>query len=547
MAEVEPLATPARDERLALGDEAVALGARDAGLGAAYGYPGTPSTEIIETLQGLAAEGAPLRASWCANEKTAYEAALGASLAGLRTLVTMKHVGLNVAADPFMNSALVGIRGGLVVAVADDPGMHSSQNEQDTRIFADYAKVPCLEPATSQEAYDMVREAFSVSERYHLPVVVRLTTRVAHARAALRLAEPSAPPPIPRKADPANWILLPANARRRWKRLLAVQDELAAWSDAHPANTMYLGRTSRGQAVITTGVAREYYLEHAASMDWQPSHLHVGAYPFPVRKIREIADYAWSILVLEEGYPFLERFLRGLLPHRIEIRGKLGGDLPLDGELTPEAVRTAMLLPAKRGRSAVKDLPARPPQLCKGCPHRDAYEALKRAVAGYADPVITSDIGCYTLGVLPPVSAGESCVCMGASIGMARGAAEAGLHPAVAVIGDSTFLHSGVTPLMDCVSSGARVTVLVLDNQIVAMTGLQKTALPSSRLADVAIGVGVDPAHVRVLEAHPKNLDEMTRVLREEIEYPGPSVVIAHRECLEAARKRKTAPPEGKP
>jgi indolepyruvate ferredoxin oxidoreductase alpha subunit len=453
----------------------------------------------------------------------------------------MKHVGLNVAADAFMNSAVTGTNGGLVLAVADDPGMHSSQNEQDTRVFADYAKVPCLEPATPQEAYDMVRDAFAVSEKYHVPVVLRLTTRVSHGRAALRTAERMAPPPVPRKADPANWILLPANARRRWKRLLAVQDELAVWSDAHRFNTLALGRTSRGQAVITTGIAREYFLENVETMDWQPSHLHIGAYPFPVRKIRELADYAWSVLVLEEGYPFVERHLRGLLPHRIEIRGKLGGDLPMDGELTPETVRSAMLLPARRGRPSERHVPPRPPQLCKGCPHRDAYAALNKALEEYEDPVVTSDIGCYTLGVLPPVSAGETCVCMGASVGMARGAAEAGLHPAVAVIGDSTFLHSGVTPLMDCVASGANVTVLILDNQIVAMTGLQPTALPSGRLKDVVLGVGVDPAHVRVLEAHPKHIDEMARAIREEVEFPGPSVVIAHRECLEAARKRKAS------
>lgn len=535
-------------ERLALGNEAVALGARDAGLGVAYGYPGTPSTEILEKLQALAASGAPLSASWCANEKTAYEAALGASLAGRRVLITMKHVGLNVAADPFVNSALVGIRGGLVLAVADDPGMHSSQNEQDSRVYADFAHVPCLEPADPQQAYEMTREAFSVSERFQIPVVLRLTTRLSHGRAPVRPSSPEAPSPVPRRADPASWILLPANARRRFKRLLALQDELVAWSDASPYNVLTLGRASRGQAVITTGIASEYYLENLPDLGSQPSHLHIGAYPLPVRKIRELTDYAWSILVLEEGYPHLERLLRGLLPSRVEIRGKLGGDLPLDGELNPDLVRAALLLPERRGRPEERDLPKRPPQLCRGCPHRDAYAALAKALEGYDDPVVTSDIGCYTLGVLPPISEGETCVCMGASVGMARGAAEAGLGPAVAVLGDSTFLHSGVTPLMDCVASGTSVTVVVLDNQTVGMTGIQPTVLPSARLREIAVGVGVAPDHVRVVEAHPGKIDAMAEVFREEIAWDGPSVVIAHRECLEAARKRKAeARREGRP
>lgn len=523
-----------------LGDEAVALGALHAGISAAYAYPGTPSTEIFEYLEE-AAGGYGVKASWCANEKTAYEAALGVSMAGRRALVSMKHVGLNVAADPFVNSALVGIGGGLVVAVADDPGMHSSQNEQDSRYLADFARIPCLEPADQQEAYAMTREAFDLSERFGVPVMVRLVTRLCHSRAPVTPAPAREQNPVDHRPDPEAWTLLPAISRRLWRGLLDLQPELAAAAEASPYTRLDPGEGGT-LGVITTGIARNYLLENLGDLDRVPPHLHVGAYPMPDGLIRRLAEGVERILVVEEGYPFVERRLRGVLPHRWEISGKEDGVLPLDGELTPETVRTALgLEPRPRVQAAGLELPVRPPQLCKGCPHRDSYDALNRALAGVEGRVVASDIGCYTLGALPPYRAIDSCVCMGASVGMARGAADAGRRPALAVIGDSTFLHSGVTGLMDVVSSGADITLLILDNETVAMTGLQPTVLPDGRIRPLIEGLGVDPDHVHVYEIGPRDVDGLTDLIRREIDHPGPSVIVAVRECIESAKASRRA------
>jgi indolepyruvate ferredoxin oxidoreductase alpha subunit len=527
-----------RDARFLLGDEAVALGAVHAGLSAAYGYPGTPSTEILETL--LAA-GRP-HAAWCANEKTAYEAALGVSLAGRRAMVAMKHVGLNVAADPFVNSALVEIGGGLVVAVADDPGMHSSQNEQDSRVLADFARLPCLEPADAQEAYAMTREAFDLSERFHLPVLLRLVTRLAHGRSRVVPGEPRPENVLSRPADPARWILLPGNARRAWRGLLHLQPELRAWAEASPWNPLSLNHARRELGVITTGIARAYYAEVRPELAWEPSHLHVGAYPFPLARIRALASHVQAILVLEEGPPYLERHLRGLLGGTLDVRGKESDTLPPDGELDADLVRRALGLPARpSGVTSTLGPIVRPPQLCQGCPHRDVFAALEQALTEHPGALVTSDIGCYTLGALPPFETIQSCVCMGASIGMARGAADAGVRPAVAVIGDSTFLHSGVTPLMDAVAAGADVLVIVLDNGTVAMTGTQPTILPGPRIEAIAEAVGLPSDRVHVIEPHPRRLDALAALLRQEIARPGPGLVVCRRECLEAARRRKTS------
>lgn len=531
--------------RVLLGDEAAALGAVHAGIAAAYAYPGTPSTEILEFLIRLEKKqgpGAP-HAAWCANEKTAYEEALGVSMVGRRALVAMKHVGLNVAADPFINSAIVSLHGGLVAMVADDPGMHSSQNEQDSRFYADFARVICLEPSDQQEAYEMAREAFDLSELFRIPILLRLVTRLAHSRAVIRTRAESGPPAAPRKPpDRSSWILLPGNARRQWRSLLERQPEIRAFTEACRWNPLELNREETGLGIITAGIARNYYLENVDELPFRPSHLHVGAYPPPFEKIRALAGQVKSILVLEEGYPYLETAIRGVLATDVEIRGKLSGHLPPDGELTPDVVRSALALPARQGIEAGEiSIPGRPPQLCPGCPHADAYTALAKALSGFERSLVTSDIGCYTLGALPPYSAIESCVCMGASVGMAKGAAEAGFRPVVAVIGDSTFLHSGVTPLMDAVAADADMTLLILDNEVVAMTGTQPTILPSSRLQGLVLGLGVHPNHCHVVQAHPRKIDEIAALLRSEIDHRGLSVVIAVRECLESARKNKSA------
>ncbi len=523
-----------------LGDEAVALGAVHAGITAAYAYPGTPSTEILEYLIRLSDQAGKPKACWCANEKTAFEEALGVSMVGRRALVAMKHVGLNVAADPFMNGAIVQINGGLVVAVADDPGMHSSQNEQDSRYFADMARIPCLEPANQQEAYEMVREAFELSEQFHVPVMVRLVTRLAHSRAVVRPQPPLAERPMKKPRDTRGWTLLPAYARMQWRDLLDRQPDMLAFSEASPNNQLVLNPERHDLGVITTGLARNYYFENFGELRHRPSHLHVGAYPLPVARIRELAAHVDKLLVLEEGNPYLERYLRGLLPQALRIEGKLSGHLPQDGELTPDFVRLALDLPGRRSVSTT-DLPVRnrPPQLCQGCPHADSYAAIRASIEGLEQSLVASDIGCYTLGALPPYSAIESCVCMGASIGMAKGAAEAGMNPVFAVIGDSTFLHSGVTPLMDAVAHDADIVLVILDNSTVGMTGGQPTILPSSALEPLVLGLGVHPEHLHVLEAHPKRVGEMTEVLRREIRHHGLSVVIAVRECIETAKRRR--------
>jgi indolepyruvate ferredoxin oxidoreductase alpha subunit len=295
-----------------------------------------------------------------------------------------------------------------------------------------------------------------------------------------------------------------------------------------------------GLGIITTGIARNYYYENIDDLEHRPSHLHIGAYPMPAEKIRELAAHVDRLLVLEEGYPYVERFLRGIIPPRIEINGRMDESLPESGDLTPSIVRGALGLEIPESIE-IKGLrlPTRPPQLCSGCPHRDSYDAISKAVSSYEQAMVTSDIGCYTLGALPPYSAIETCLCMGASIGIAKGAAEAGFHPVVAVIGDSTFLHSGVTPLMDAVSANVDMTLVILDNETVAMTGTQPTILPHTRLKDILLGVGVPEEHVHVFYAHPKKVDEHAEVIAREIEHKGLSVIVMVRECLESARRKK--------
>lgn len=556
------------DEMVLLGDEALAVGLLHSGVSGCFGYPGTPSTEILEylidnyeTRTESGADDAPL-AQWCSNEKTAYEAALGFSFAGKRAVVTMKHVGLNVAADPFMNSALCKIKGGLICIVADDPSMHSSQGEQDTRFYADFAMVPLFEPTNQQEAYEMAGEAFALSERFNVPVIVRMVTRLAHSRAVVRTKPPMLAQNALGKGDAQNWMLLPALARKNYASLIERQTGLGEWADGNPRNALTLNPRRTDVAVITSGLGKNYYEENLADFAKQgggngaPSSLHISGLPLPASLIRKIADSAETLVVIEEGMPFIEKQIRGILPGKTKIRGKYDGLLPRAGELTPDSVRAALGLPphpSAADKAAVPALPGRPPQLCKGCPHHDSYTALNKAVAllnekdakngtlsdGACSTVVTADIGCYSLGASPPLRAVETIVCMGASIGMARGAAAAGYRYAFGVIGDSTFMHSGLTGLVDAVAAKTPVTIIILDNSIVGMTGCQPTIIPSSEFESVVKGLGVEPEHVRVLASTPANIDANAAVLVEEAEYRGVSVVIMARECLEAFRLRK--------
>lgn len=541
-----------------LGDEAIALGAIHAGVSGCFGYPGTPSTEIMEYLvEAFERSDGPV-ARWCANEKTAYESALGVSFAGRRSIVTMKHVGLNVAADPFMNSALCQISGGLVCVVADDPSMHSSQGEQDTRFYADFAMIPLFEPVNQQEAYEMMAEAFEISERFRVPVIMRIVTRLAHSRAVVKVSTSPRDENDPEKGSPADWMLLPALARKNYAKLIEKQVPMAEWSSSWNRNTLSLNPARKDLAIITSGLGRNYFEENlddylaSCGAAGLPSTLHVACLPLPAELIRKVADHAETLLVIEEGMPFLEKQLRGLIPGKNAIRGKYDGTLPRAGELNPDTVRAALGLAPRVSvlgpagtAAAVPELPARPPQLCKGCPHHDSYSSLNLAVnrlnekEGKVSTVVAADIGCYALGAVAPLKAVESIVCMGASIGMARGASDAGYKYTFGVIGDSTFLHSGLTGLVDAVSSKTPMTIILLDNSIVAMTGCQPTMLPSSQLEAAILGIGVEKEHLRVIEALPGKVEENAKILMEEAEYRGVSVVIFVRECLEAVRLRK--------
>jgi indolepyruvate ferredoxin oxidoreductase alpha subunit len=520
------------ERMILMGDEAIAQAALDAGIRGAFAYPGTPSTEIFEYVESHKPQDRPVFTQWSANEKTAYEEALGVSFAGARALVSMKHVGLNVAADPFMNSAVTGAHGGLVVVVADDPSMHSSQNEQDTRYFADFAHVPCLEPATQQEAYDMVFRALSFSEEVGLPVLVRVVTRLAHSRAPVVPQPAVEAPRRPLVTDKSRYVLLPVNARRHWANLIGRWGEVerAVWG----LGLDRLELRGRKLGVIAAGVGWNYVMENLGDSH-DLSLLKVGAYPLNRPLIEQLFAHCDRVLVAEDGYPFIERALHGLLSTAPKpVIGRLTGQLPRTGELDPTVLRRALgLPPLPTAVAPVTGLVGRPPALCKGCPHADTYRAINEVMADHPDGRVLSDIGCYTLGALPPYSAIDSCVDMGASVSMAMGASIAGVFPALAVIGDSTFAHSGITPLIDAVRANANMVLVILDNDITAMTGRQESALVGDRLVRLLEGAGVDPAHLRVVVPLPRNHDELVEVLRAEIAHPGLSVVIARRPCIQ--------------
>ena len=522
-----------------LGDEAIALGAIHAGLSGVYAYPGTPSTEITEFIQkDPTARERGIHSRWCTNEKTAMEAALGMSYAGKRALVCMKHVGMNVCADAFVNSAVTGVQGGLIVLAADDPSMHSSQNEQDSRFYAKFAMVPVFEPSDQQEAYDMVSKAFTLSEELKTPVLMRVVTRLAHSRAAVVLGEPAAQNDLHPSED-RGWVLLPAIARRQSVKLIEKQpkmEEAAAWSSFNRLETT---PTDKPLGILTCGIGYNYVKEAlSAHPQLQANVLKISQYPLPSDQIRALAAASREMLVVEDGQPVVETEIKGVLGADYPVTGRLTGHLPRTGELDPDNVAAALGVPVASGFPAAKNLAARPPQLCPGCGHRDVYKALNEVAAEYPGARIFGDIGCYTLGALPPFRALASCVDMGASITMAKGAADAGLFPAIAIIGDSTFTHSGMTGLLDAVNDGSPITVVISDNLTTAMTGGQDSA-GTSKFEAICVGLGVDPAHVRVVVPTPANMPEITRILREEIGYRGVSVVIPRRECMQTLKRKK--------
>jgi indolepyruvate ferredoxin oxidoreductase alpha subunit len=523
---------------LLLGAEAIAQGAIDSGISGIYAYPGTPSTEITEYVQNSKiARERKIHSQWSANEKTSMESALGMSYAGKRAMVCMKHVGLNVAADPFINSAITGVNGGLIITVADDPSMHSSQNEQDSRYLGKFAMIPILEPSNQQEAYDMTFFGFHISEKFKTPVMIRITTRLSHSRYGVVAKPMLEQNKITLPDDPKQFVLLPAIARKRYKLLLDNQDKFLSEAENSPYNK-FIDSKDNSLGIIACGIAYNYLLENYADQKAPFPIVKIGHYPLPKILIEKLFSKCKKILVLEDGYPLVEETVKGFFQTDKIISGRLDGSLPRDGELNPTLVAKALSLPIKEGLPIPDIVANRPPELCHGCSHRDVYEALNEAMKSFGEKRVFSDIGCYTLGALPPYNSINSCVDMGASITMAKGAADAGLIPAVAVIGDSTFTHSGITGLLDAVNEKSPITIIISDNSAVAMTGGQVSAA-TGKLKEICMGIGVDPEHVRVLNPVPKYHNEMVDVLKEELSYNGVSVVIAERECIQTAKKSK--------
>jgi len=507
------------------GNEAIARGAFEAGVKVASAYPGTPSTEILENI--IQYDG--IDASWAPNEKVALEVAIGAAFGGARAIATMKHVGLNVAADPLFTLSYTGVRGGLVIVVADDPEMHSSQNEQDSRHYARAAKIPMLEPADSEEARLFTRLAFEISEEFDTPILLRSTTRISHTKSIASLGEPVTGLPVPcLKKDPPKFVMLPSNARRRHVVIEERMEKLAEWSCSQGFNRVEEGSSDVG--VITSGPAYQYAREILP----EASFLKLGmVHPLPKNLIRDFAARFKTLYVIEELDPVIEEQVRAM---GIDVKGK---DLfPIYGELTPGRVAAALSGKAIEPTYVHgESLPNRPPNMCPGCPHRGVFHALNRLNA-----YVNGDIGCYTLGFMPPLSAMDSCVCMGASIGNATGLSKV-LGPeerqkVVAIIGDSTFLHTGVNGLMDMVYNRSTSTVIILDNRTTGMTGRQENPASGYTLmgqetheVDIeALCRSLGVKHVRVID--PYEMDVTREVIREEMARPEVSVIITRRPCM---------------
>ncbi len=525
------------EKLLLLGDEAIAQGGIDAGISGIYAYPGTPSTEITEFVKGSKeAKEKNISANWAANEKTAAEAALGMSYAGKRAMVCMKHVGLNVAADPFINSAITGANGGLIYVVADDPSMHSSQNEQDSRFFGKFAMIPILEPSNQQEAYDMVHYGFELSEKLETPVMIRITTRLAHSRSGVFRKDSQEQNKFKIPENPRQFVLLPAIARQQYKKLLNNQEAFNNESNNSSYN-IYTDGNDKTWGIIACGLAYNYLCENYPDGDIPYPVIKIGQYPLPYKMIDKIYEECNELLILEDGYPIVEEMVKGFLNKGKKIHGRLDGYVPRDGELNPNLVGEALGFPKTKGNDIPSLVAKRPPSLCKGCSHIDSFLALNEALEPYDKGRVFSDIGCYTLGALPPYNSIYTCVDMGASITMAKGAADAGMHPAISVIGDSTFTHSGITGLLDAVNDKSNITVIILDNATTAMTGGQPSSA-LNRIEDICKGVGVEEDHIRILTPLKKQHEKNTEIFKEELDYKGVSVCIARRECIQTLNKR---------
>jgi indolepyruvate ferredoxin oxidoreductase alpha subunit len=520
------------------GNEAVARGMWEAGVAVASAYPGTPSTEILENYALFP----NVYAEWTPNEKVAVDVAVGAAYAGRRGMAVMKHVGLNVAADSFMYASMTGLEGGLVIVTADDPGMHSSQNEQDNRIFAKFGRVPCLEPSDSQEAKDMVSAAFELSERFDTPVLLRLTTRICHSASVVELGErtvPAAEPkPFPR--NPAKYVMVPGNAVKRHPVIEQRIRDIAAFAETFLYNRLEPGDRTLG--IITCGVAYQY----AREVFPEASILRLGmTWPLPEKRIREFAQSVERLIVIEELDPFIEEAVRLM---GIAVEGK--SIFPITGEFDPRIVRESAIRSGLLPESAhvplpdleTGPLPGRPPVLCPGCPHRPTFYILNKLKVP-----VNGDIGCYTLALTPPLSAIHTCGCMGAGIGVAHGAAKAGSpEHHVAVIGDSTFFHTGIPALVNVVYNCSPVTTVILDNRTTGMTGHQENpGTGRTLLGKETVRVELEPLvralgvqHVQSVAGY--DMKSIEKALKESVKLDEPSVLIVVEPCalLPDVRKR---------
>jgi indolepyruvate ferredoxin oxidoreductase alpha subunit len=435
-----------------------------------------------------------------------------------------------------MNAAITGINGGMIMTIADDPSMHSSQNEQDSRFYGKFAQIPILEPSNQQEAYDMAYQGFELSEKLQIPILMRVTTRLSHSRSGVVSRMPKKQNGMILPADPQQFILLPAIARRRYTHLLNAQATFEEQSEKGGYNQLIEGK-NKSRGIIACGIAFNYLMEHYPEGSPYPV-LKIGQYPIPRSMAEKLYNMCDSILVLEDGYPIVEELLKGLPAKDKPIMGRLDGTLPRQGELNPDNVGKALGLDVIDSDTVPEVVMKRPPSLCVGCGHRDAYEALNEVMKEVGKGRVFADIGCYTLGALPPYNAICSCVDMGASITMAKGAADAGLIPSVAVIGDSTFTHSGMTGLLDAINEKSPITVIISDNETTAMTGGQPSS-GHNRIEQICLGLGIEPEHLRVVVPHKKNFDEMVAIIKEEIDYNGVSVIIPRRECIQTLTRRK--------
>lgn len=510
---------------LMLGAEAIARGAIEAGISYATSYPGTPATQILEYI----AKNTDIPCEWSLNEKVAFEVAYGVSLTGRRVLCSMKHVGLNVAADPFMTSSYLGVRGGLVLAVGDDPGAYSSQNEQDSRIYAHFAKIVCLEPYDGETAKSYTKIGFEISEEIKLPVMLRTQTRLLHCYSPVTFGEIEKEKEVNLFKDPQHLIPLPKHVIPLHKELNEKQLKILKILRRYNFNEIISGENKIG--VIACGLTFVYAVEFFKDFPI----LKITAYPVDEKLLKEFVNNLEEVIVLEDGYPLIEKIVRYLHP---KVRGKLSGDLPYEGELGPESI---LKLLERKPKKNLENVPPRPPFLCPGCPHREFFKALLSAKPNF----VTGDIGCYTLGCLPPLSALDTCLCMGASIGKAIGIAKQGVKRVAAVIGDSTFLHSGIPALIDAVYNKANILVCILDNTVVAMTGHQPTPhlgltakLEKTKkisIMEICKACGVDS----VVEIDPFKKEEMVSSLTKGLETPGVHVVISKRPCIFVAKRFK--------